>query len=258
MGKVTGLGGIFFKAKDPAMLKKWYLQHLGVGDVFLWKETDSQQHAYTVFNIFSENAPLFSGTHQSFILNYRVKGLAKMMGKLRKGGLTVEEMKDTDDGTFGSCIDPEGNKVILWEPLNQWPHVSHPSTDWVTGIGGIFFKSKNPDELKSWYQKELGMESKDGHFLFYRDDVTGAHSIEPACLEWSLVKSDSDYFAPGNQEFMVNFRVRSLVELLENLKCQRITAVGEVETFSYGKFGWILDGEGNKIELWEPVEGFNF
>ncbi|MGZ5191972.1 MAG: VOC family protein [Flavisolibacter sp.] len=121
----------------------------------------------------------------------------------------------------------------------------------VTGIGGIFFKSKDPKASKEWYSKHLGFTvADDGSVLFEtKNPATG----ETGYTVWSPFKETTDYFKPSEKEFMFNFRVENLKALLEELKKEGVQVVGEMEEYSYGKFGWILDSEGNKIELWEPL-----
>ena len=120
----------------------------------------------------------------------------------------------------------------------------------VTGIGGLFFKTINPKESKDWYQKHLGFDTDDWGCTFWWKDKDG----KKCSTQWSPMAKDSDYFAPSKKEFMFNYRVENLVELLEVLKSEGVTIVGDMQTFDYGKFGWILDNDGNKIELWEPID----
>jgi predicted enzyme related to lactoylglutathione lyase len=122
----------------------------------------------------------------------------------------------------------------------------------VTGIGGIFFKTKDPEKMKSWYQKNLGLVTNDygSVFEFRSTDVPDSKGY----LVWSPFKSDTKYFDPSKKEFMINYRVENLVELLEELRNDGIEIVGEIEEYEYGKFAHIVDPEGNKIELWEPVD----
>ena len=120
----------------------------------------------------------------------------------------------------------------------------------VTGIGGIFFKSENPKETKSWYNKHLGLNTDEYGCTFWWKDQDG----KDATTQWSPFKKDTTYFEPSTKEFMMNFRVHNLAELLETLKEEGVTIIGEMESYSYGKFGWILDPDGNKIELWEPID----
>ncbi|WP_136667592.1 VOC family protein [Flavobacterium sp. H122] len=119
----------------------------------------------------------------------------------------------------------------------------------VTGIGGLFFKTKNPSIINEWYGKHLGLPANDYGASFEWKDKNG----NDCSTQWSPFKEDSDYFAPSEKPFMVNFRVENLEELLKVLAEEGVTIVGEMQTYEYGKFGWILDPDGNKIELWEPM-----
>lgn len=118
----------------------------------------------------------------------------------------------------------------------------------VSGLGGFFFKTKNPDAIKTWYKKHLGMNTDSYGWTFWWKDKEG----NDCSTQWSPFKEDTSYFAPSEKPYMMNLRVKNLTNLIEQLKKEGVTVVGEVEEFSYGKFGWILDPEGNKIELWEP------
>ena len=120
----------------------------------------------------------------------------------------------------------------------------------VTGIGGVFFKSKNPKELVAWYGKHLGLKTDQYGSTFWWKDAQG----NDCCTQWSPFPEDTDYFDPAAKQFMQNFQVADLDKLLAQLKAENITIVGEPQSYEYGKFAWILDLEGNKIELWEPVD----
>lgn len=120
----------------------------------------------------------------------------------------------------------------------------------VTGIGGIFFKSTNPETMHKWYSKHLGLvtDKYGTSFEFRHADEPGKKGYNV----WSPFTKDTDYFAPSTKEFMVNFRVANLDWLLGELKKEGIEQIGETQVFEYGKFAHILDPDGNKIELWEP------
>ena len=123
----------------------------------------------------------------------------------------------------------------------------------VTGIGGIFFKCDDQEKQKAWYQKHLGLEIQDwgGALFWWRDN----ENPEKKCsTSWSTFKSSTTYLDPSEKPFMLNYRVENLAELLRLLKEEGVQQVGEMQTFEYGKFAWIMDPEGNKIELWEPVD----
>jgi len=120
----------------------------------------------------------------------------------------------------------------------------------VTGLGGFFFKTEDPDGIKDWYKKHLGLPTDQYGCTFWWKDKAG----NDCSTQWSPMNSDTSYFKPSSSSFMMNFRVENLVELLKVLKKEGVTVVGEIEEFEYGKFGWILDPDGNKLELWEPVD----
>jgi len=120
----------------------------------------------------------------------------------------------------------------------------------VTGIGGFFFKSNNPKELVAWYGKYLGLKTDQYGSTFWWKDNDGSN----CSTQWSPFAEDTAYFRPSEKQFMQNFRVENLDKLLDKLSDEGVTIIGDVESNAYGKFGWILDIEGNKIELWEPID----
>jgi D-3-phosphoglycerate dehydrogenase len=134
--------------------------------------------------------------------------------------------------------------------LYSEPKIEEQKYQRVTGIGGFFFKSKNSKELVNWYAKHLGLDTNDYGCSFVWKDENGNDCI----TQWSPFQEDTNYFAPSKKEFMQNFRVQNLEKLIADLKKEGVTIVGEMETYSYGKFAWILDPEENKIELWEPID----
>lgn len=120
----------------------------------------------------------------------------------------------------------------------------------VTGIGGIFFKSKDPQQLKEWYKTHLGFDTDQwGTNFEWRQ---GADPTQKGFTQWSPFTETTEYFAPSQKEFMFNYRVEDIEALVVVLKQEGVTVLDEIEAFEYGKFVHILDGEGNKIELWEP------
>jgi predicted enzyme related to lactoylglutathione lyase len=124
----------------------------------------------------------------------------------------------------------------------------------VLGIGGIFFKANDPEKLAAWYQKHLGFKVEDyGGVTFRENDVaTPPASKRQAYLVWSPFPADTDYFAPSEKPFMINFRVADLDALLTRLRGEGVTVDDRTEKSDFGYFGWIMDPEGNRIELWEP------
>ncbi len=129
---------------------------------------------------------------------------------------------------------------------------THDTTPKVTGVGGIFFFSDNPKESREWYHKNLGIEINEYGSSFEFRNANRPEEIN--YLQWSPFKKGSEYFAPSKKEFMINYRVQNIEGLVKKLKDSGVTVLDEIEAFEYGKFVHIMDAEGNKIELWEPVD----
>jgi len=122
----------------------------------------------------------------------------------------------------------------------------------VTGIGGIFFKCKDPKKMTEWYAKHLGLDTNPygATFEWYED----ADSTKKAQTQWTPFAENTKYFEPSTKDFMINYRVENLVGLVEELKKEGVTIVDTIETYDYGKFVHILDAEGNKVQLWEAKD----
>ena len=124
----------------------------------------------------------------------------------------------------------------------------------VTGIGGIFFKAKDPKALGDWYRKHLGIDVADwgGAAFVWR----GEHNPEGVGTTiWSPFAADTQYFSPSDAPFMINYRVEDLHALLAVLRAEGVQVDDKTEESEFGKFGWVIDPEGNKLELWQPPEG---
>ena len=120
------------------------------------------------------------------------------------------------------------------------------------GIGGIFFKCHDPEMVKKWYEEQLGLKTTEyGSTFEFRKS---SRPDEIGYLQWSPFSEDTDYFSPSDKQFMINYRVDNLEELVKELRTKGVTILDEIETYGYGKFVHILDPENNKIELWEPVD----
>lgn len=120
----------------------------------------------------------------------------------------------------------------------------------VTGIGGIFFKCKNPAQMREWYHTHLGLEvNKYGSVFEWRQ---GADTTQKGFTQWSPFSEKTKYFDPSTKDYMINYRVQNLTALVALLQKEGVTITDSIETASYGKFVHILDMEGNKVELWEP------
>ncbi|MCM4159252.1 VOC family protein [Antarcticibacterium flavum] len=122
----------------------------------------------------------------------------------------------------------------------------------VTGIGGIFFISDDPGRSREWYANNLGLEVNQWGSSFEFRNANRPEEIN--YLQWSPSKPGSEHFAPSKKEFMINYRVQNIEGLVKKLKSNGVEVLDEIENFDYGKFVHIMDHEGNKIELWEPVD----
>jgi len=120
----------------------------------------------------------------------------------------------------------------------------------VTGIGGVFFKCKDPNRMKEWYKTHLGLETDQygTNFEWWQ----GADSTKKGFTQWGPFAETTKYFEPSVKDYMINYRVENLEALVAELKKEGVTILDKIETVQYGKFVHILDIEGNKIELWEP------
>ncbi len=120
----------------------------------------------------------------------------------------------------------------------------------ITGIGGIFFKSNNLEDMQAWYKEKLGFNMEDGTVSFPRrgNDNPDQHGK----TVWSIFPQNTEYFNPGGSSFMVNYIVDNLDEFIKVIEQRGIKLSGSIEEYDYGRFAWIQDPDGNKIELWEP------
>ena len=124
----------------------------------------------------------------------------------------------------------------------------------VTGIGGVFFKCRDPKALGAWYQAHLGIAVEDWGGAAFRwrgpDNPEGVGTTV-----WSPFAADTGYFAPSAAPFMINYRVEDLHAVLAALRAEGVEVIEKVEESEFGKFGWVIDPEGNKLELWQPPAG---
>jgi predicted enzyme related to lactoylglutathione lyase len=126
------------------------------------------------------------------------------------------------------------------------------TTPKVTGIGGIFFRTNDPGKIKEWYGENLGLAISEYGSSFEFRNANRPDEIN--YLQWSPFEEETDYFDPSKKEFMINYRVQNMKGLVEKLRKNGVIILDEIEEYEYGKFVHIMDPEGNKIELWEPVD----
>ena len=143
----------------------------------------------------------------------------------------------------------------MWGTAHARQATSLPA-ERVSGIGGVFFKARDPKSLAAWYRQALGINIAEGaqYAPFRWRDREDSSRV--GTTVWSLFPSDTKYFAPSGAPFMINYRVRNLEALLTQLRSAGVTVDGKVVEDFNGKFAWVVDPEGNKIELWEPKSGY--
>lgn len=123
----------------------------------------------------------------------------------------------------------------------------------VVGLGGIFFKSNDPEKLGEWYRKHLGLNVEDwGGVSFQENAGANLKPRRQSHIVWSPFEADTQYFAPSEKAFMINYRVHDLEAMLAQLRSEGVEVDEKTEESEFGKFGWIMDPEGTRIELWEP------
>ena len=134
---------------------------------------------------------------------------------------------------------------LLTKSHNKWQSIKK-----VTGIGGIFFKCRDPKKMREWYESNLGLNTNQYGAVF--EWRQGADTTKKGFTQWSPFTDRTKYFEPSTKDFMINYRVENLDELVDQLKKGGVTITDTIVTVEYGKFVHIMDVEGNKIELWEP------
>ena len=124
----------------------------------------------------------------------------------------------------------------------------------VTGIGGIFMSARDPKALCAWYKEHLGIDVQPwGGAAFMWTDFE--FNLFKGTTAWSIGLADGKHFAPSTSTFMVNYRVEDLAALLKALRAEGCNVLEKTDDSEFGKFGWVMDPEGNKVELWQPLEG---
>lgn len=123
----------------------------------------------------------------------------------------------------------------------------------VVGIGGIFFKARDPEALGAWYRDHLGLAIAEWGAVTF-EPTMASPAGRPSTLVWSIFPAETQYFEPSTSPFMINYRVDDLDRVLAALRAEGCVVDDRVETSEYGRFGWVADPEGNRLELWEPPQ----
>jgi predicted enzyme related to lactoylglutathione lyase len=248
-----GLRTCIYHVEDLKKAVEWY-------SLALKKPPYFDEDFYVGFNVGGYELGLLpneksTSPGKNLVAYWGVEDIEATYKHLLSVGATEEEKPNDVGGGIkvAHVLDPWENILgIIYNPhFMTTPPVSLEEAR-VTALGGIFFKSPDPEKLKSWYEKHLGIPSeKYGTTFEWR---SSAQPEKKGFTAWSIMPDTTSYFEPGKQQAMINYRVNNLEALLEKLKQQEVEIVGEPEAYDYGKFGWIMDPDGNKIELWEPVD----
>jgi predicted enzyme related to lactoylglutathione lyase len=139
-------------------------------------------------------------------------------------------------------------RLSAWGAADPGADAAHPG---VTGLGGVFFKARDPEVLRAWYREHLGIQpAADGSVMFQWREMDDAARV--GATVWGPFDDDTTYFEPSDRPYMFNFRVRDLDALLARLRDAGVAVDDRVDDYPYGRFGWCMDPEGNRLELWEP------
>ena len=122
----------------------------------------------------------------------------------------------------------------------------------VTGIGGVFIKSEDPERLITWYKRHLGLDIESWGGMVFPWHTPGRQEPDGGATVWSVFPASSEYFAPSSAPFMINYRVADLHAVLAALRAEGCKVDDKVEESEFGKFGWVMDPDGNRVELWQP------
>lgn len=152
------------------------------------------------------------------------------------------------------CNSPEkeSDELVQNDPKGSSHNSERDTMPKITGIGGIFFYSDNPAETTAWYKKNLGLETDDYGSVFEFRNANRPDEIN--YLRWSAFSKETDHFNPSTRDFMINYRVQNIEAMVAQFEANGVTVLDSIATYPYGKFVHIMDPEGNKIELWEPVD----
>ena len=250
---VAGIAGLFIACRDPVHVREWYRRHLGLGFSvgegvrFTWREVDSGRSSDTRFDFIDEASRRLNPGIPPVVVRYLVRDLETLAETLPEGGdgLTMRE------GRYGWMIDPDGRRVELCEvTAPAEPPVDHGR---VTGIGGVFLRSPDPAALKAWYARLGVRPGPDGYVTFPARSIEGDETF----TAWEVFPSNTTYFdskgEPSPHRFMLNLRVQDLDGLVASLRGGGVWVDPNTEACEYGKFAWIVDPTGARVELWEPA-----
>jgi len=252
-----GLRSCIYRVPDLAEASSWYGKVFDATPYF-------ENEFYIGFDIDGYELGLLKGkgpdrVELSGLSYWATNDIEQSISRFKAEGAKLEEeIMDVGDGVLLAALsDPWNNGIRLIENrfFQIGPRNNHPEPakqPGVTACGGVFIKCQDPGAIKEWYRNNLGINAGQyGAVWQWRKEVP---NNDPGFTVWSAFPADTTYLSPSEHDFMINYRVNDLEELLKMLKERNIEQVGKMESYEYGKFAWIMDPEGRKIELWEPVD----
>ncbi|MBX9722717.1 MAG: VOC family protein [Candidatus Obscuribacterales bacterium] len=269
--RATGIGGMFFKSDaDEKALDDWYEKNLGIHlfakhqgaesgfAILRWSDDKGADGGVTFWEPLSpaKASEAFAPSKFDYMVNYRVDNLEKVFERLKNNNETiVQEPKPSDKGGKSLFVmDPAGHKIELWEP-EQISSTEDNTTGKVTEVGGVSFEVRGDmTALENWYENSLGIHPQ--QTADHRRAIFN-HSDDKAddggVTAWDAREKTTEWFGPGNADFMIDYRVDNIDEIYERLKKTNPEAIVEgPQCWSNGKFLWVMDPENHKVELWEP------
>lgn len=207
------------------------------------------------------NDQKYANQHSKHMVDLRTQGILCFGARYADKGIVFIAAKDlenakqivnADSAIINKMFNATINDLDVFYKFKQESTPSPIGEGKVTGIGGIFFKSNNSKILNNWYYDNLGLiPNESGSMFEWRNSETDFISY----TQWSPFSKKTNYFNPSKKDFMINYRVDNMNELLKKLKANKVVVLDTIESYEYGKFLHILDCDSNKIELWEPIDG---
>lgn len=255
---MKGVRTTIYRVSELAQAKEWYAKAFKVQPYF-------DEPYYVGFNIDGSELGLqplekeSDGISTGQISYWGVDSIEEALIHVESlGAKIVEELMDVGGGVKVAAVSDKWNNTIGLIENSHFrlgekdDSLLEPEQPGVTALGGVFFKSPDPEGLKAWYKETLGIKAGQygGVFQWRKEAPLNGRGF----TAWSIFDAETTYFAPAEQDFMINYRVNDLDSLLEKVKKAGVRVIGDTEEYEYGKFAWILDPDGRKIELWQSFD----
>lgn len=256
---IRQIGGFTIRSRQAAAMRAWYEAHLGLrfdGDTVVFRWADPQRPAlpgHTLLRLPDSDGDQPDGP--GFSVSFRVSDIRQLQTRLDQHGITTSppEKHTPDLGPSLGFEDPDGLRMELWQADDERcaAKTVHAPGGIISGIGGIYYRVADPLTYRSWYDKLFRMESDIAGVRFERGEADGTHTV---FVQWSVGShlDASEYFAPSQSAFMLNLTVHDMDTSLRSLERGKVNLLGDPEVHEHGIFAWIMDPDGNKLELWQP------